>query len=144
MLPVLVAAVALPVLMLVFAWYATLGEPYRPVFRRHRVVLPVGWPGLSILHISDLHVRRDDQRLLRAQRAALDALTPDLLRATQPRLGTFIVLGNHEHNAHFPPGLIRDHARGWRAALLALLEMLAPRSRSEGDEEAHAMAEALD
>src|SRR5579884_2443234 len=42
--------------------YAILGEPYRPVFRRHRLRVPGNWPALSVVHISDLHVRRGDQR----------------------------------------------------------------------------------
>ena len=163
MLSMLLAAVLLPVLLLACAGYAMLGEPYRPVFRRHRLTLPAGWPELSILHISDLHVRRGDLRLLRAQRAALAGLSPDLVCVTgdvceraediqllvgllgvmRPRYGTFIVLGNHEHNAPVPHGLSRLHGSGWRAALSVLLDLVAPRARSEGDAEAHAMAEAL-
>jgi predicted MPP superfamily phosphohydrolase len=161
MLLVLFAAL-LPVLLAGFG-YATLGEPYRPVFRRHRLRVPADWPALSILHISDLHVRRGDPRLYRAQRAALAGLTPDLLcvtgdlceqvtdihlvadllRAVRPRLGTFVVLGNHEHNAPLPEHLREHHARGWRGLLDRLLHLVAPRARSDGDEEAHAMAEAL-
>jgi predicted MPP superfamily phosphohydrolase len=161
MLSVLVAALLMPVFLLACAGYAILGEPYRPVFRRHRLPLPAGWPELSILHISDLHVRRGDLRLLRAQRAALAGLNPDLvcvtgdvceqaedihllidlLQVTRPRYGTFIVLGNHEHNAHSPGGL--KESAGWRAALSALLHLVSPRTHSEGDEEAHAMASAL-
>ena len=64
--------------------YAVLGEPYRPVFKRHRLNnLPRSWPNVSIVHISDLHVRRGDQRLLRAQRAALKGLAPDLRHPLQ-------------------------------------------------------------
>jgi uncharacterized protein len=144
--------------------YATLGEPYRPVFRRHRVGVRETWPDLSIVHISDLHVRRSDQRLLRAQRAALSGLQPDivavtgdvcekvediellidLLRQARPRLGTFIVLGNHEHNAHLPEQLREQHKRGWRRFISNLLRIVAPRLRSDGDDEAHAMADALE
>jgi predicted MPP superfamily phosphohydrolase len=145
--------------------YATLREPYRPVFKRHRVTLKgMRWPSLSIVHISDLHVRRADQRLLRAQMTALAGLTPDLvcvtgdlcekvadidlvvdlLRHAKPRLGTFIVLGNHEHNAP-SPNLIRDqHRSGWRRLLRFFLRLASPRLRSDGDEEGHAMAEALE
>jgi predicted MPP superfamily phosphohydrolase len=143
--------------------YATLREPYRPVFRRHKVGVRDAWPDLSIVHISDLHVRRSDQRLLKVQRAALTGLEPDLvcvtgdvcekvadidllidlLRQPKPRLGTFIVLGNHEHNAPLPAGLAEKHNRTWRKALGAVLHLFAPRLRSDGDEEAHAMAEAL-
>jgi uncharacterized protein len=156
----LVLAVLLPVLSL---GYATLGEPYRPVFRKHRVLLRKEWPELSIVHISDLHVRRSDQRLLRAQRAALAGLTPDLvcvtgdvcekvqdidllidlLRQVKPRLGTCIVLGNHEHNAPAPEPLKQGHRRGWRRLVATFLHLVGPRVRSDGDEEAHAMALAL-
>ena len=160
MLSVLVAAVLMPMLLLACGAYALLGEPYRPVFRRHRLNLPHGWPEVSILHISDLHVRRGDLRLLRAQRAALAGLSPDLvcvtgdvcerladvdllielLQVMRPRYGTFIVLGNHEHNAHVPGGV--DASR-WQAALGKLLDLVAPRTHSDGDDEAHAIAEAL-
>jgi predicted MPP superfamily phosphohydrolase len=144
--------------------YAMLGEPYWPVFKRHQLTVTARWPKLSIVHISDLHVRRGDLRLLRAQTAALQAIgTPDLLCVTgdmcekvedihllvdllktvQPRLGTFVVLGNHEHNAPVPPRLKEQHRRGWRKALGTCLRLLAPRLRSDGDEEGHAMADAL-
>jgi predicted MPP superfamily phosphohydrolase len=164
LLPVLLMPVLVLVPLLACAGYATLREPYRPVLRRHRLALPAGWPSVSILHISDLHVRRSDLRLLRAQRAALAGLSPDLvcvtgdvcervadidllvdlLRVMRPRYGTFIVLGNHEHNAEAPSGLSQQHASGWRAALGALLDLIAPRAHSAGDAEAHAMADALD
>ena len=144
--------------------YATLHEPYRPVFKRHSVKLGKAWPKLSIVHISDLHVRRTDQRLYRAQKQALTGLTPDLvcvtgdicekvadiglvidlLRQAQPKLGTFIVLGNHEHNAPTPHGLREQHKSGWRRLLSVVLHAVAPQIRSEGDEEGHAMAEALE
>lgn len=144
--------------------YAVLGEPYRPVFKRHRLNnLPRSWPNVSIVHISDLHVRRGDQRLLRAQRAALKGLAPDLLCVTgdvcekvedipllvhllqtaKPRLGTFVVLGNHEHNAHAPDHLRHEEARGWRRVLNILIQPFAPGVRSDGDDEGHAMADAL-
>jgi len=42
--------------------YATLREPYSPIFKRHRVRVRPNWPELSIVHISDLHVRRSDRR----------------------------------------------------------------------------------
>src|SRR5215208_4292535 len=134
---VFIALLALvPLMGLGLAW-AMLGEPYRPVFKRHPIQLPLGWPKLSIVHISDLHVRRGDLRLFRAQKAALKAiarpdllcvtgdvcekiedihLVVDLLQSVKPRLGTFVVLGNHEHNAPMPPGLRDQHKRGWRKA----------------------------
>jgi predicted MPP superfamily phosphohydrolase len=152
-LPLVVAAIG----------YAIFGEPYRPVFKRHRLALTSAWPGLSIVHISDMHVRRSDKRLFRAQQAALKGLTPDLLcvtgdmcekvadidmvidllRTVRPRLGTFVVLGNHEHNAPLPLHLRDQQARGWRRVLGLLLKNVSPRLRSDGDEEGHAMAEAL-
>jgi len=159
----LLALVALLPLFALCFGYATLHEPYRPVFRRHRVRVPRSWPGLSVLHISDLHVRRSDLRLFRAQKAALQGLAPDLLCVTgdvcekvqdidlviellgtvRPRLGTFIVLGNHEHNAPLPEILALRNKRGWRKALGNILSLFAPRLKSDGDEEGHAMAEAL-
>jgi uncharacterized protein len=145
------------------AAHATLWAPYRPVFRRYRVPVPHSWPTLSILHISDLHVRRGDRRLYSAQRAALAGLTPDLLcvtgdlcetvadvdlaielvRAVEPRVGTFVVLGNHEHGAHAPAGLRQRESRGWRGALGRTLALVAPREGSGGSDEAYAIGEAL-
>ena len=154
----------LPLLAVGGLGYAVLREPYRPIFKRHRVGLPSSWPsGLSIVHISDLHVRRDDQRLLRAQKAALAGLEPDLLCVTgdvcekvadipllvavlktaRPKLGTFVVLGNHEHNAPAPGRLEREHRQGLWPLIGAVLHLFGPRLRSDGEEEAHAMADAL-
>src|SRR5690349_9782952 len=80
---VLALAAALLIAPVMALGYAVLHEPYRPVFKRHRLSLPSTWPGnLSIVHISDLHVRRNDPRLQRAQRHALSSLTPDLLCVT--------------------------------------------------------------
>jgi predicted MPP superfamily phosphohydrolase len=88
--------------------------------------VPSTWPPLEILHLSDLHVRRGDPALLAAQKAALSRLdrqpdlvcvtgdlcekvedaplVADLLRLVQPRLGTFVILGNHEYAAGAPRG----------------------------------------
>jgi predicted MPP superfamily phosphohydrolase len=144
--------------------YAVFGEPYRPIFKRHRLPLPATWPeDLSIVHISDLHVRRHDQRLLRVQRQALRSLSPDILCVTgdvcekaedipllvevlqqaKPKLGTFVVLGNHEHNAPPPEHLRKAEKRGIWPLVNALLHVVAPRVRSDGEHEAHAMVEAL-
>jgi predicted MPP superfamily phosphohydrolase len=144
--------------------YAVLGEPYRPIFKRHRLPLPPNWPSdLSIVHISDLHVRRHDQRLLRVQRRALERMSPDLLcvtgdvcekvedipllvevlKSATPRLGTFIVLGNHEHNAPAPGRIRAEQKRGLWPLIGKILHVFAPRLTSDGDEEGHAMAEAL-
>jgi uncharacterized protein len=153
---------ALLALLPILGW-ATLGAPYRPVFKRHRLKLRPNWPDLSIVHISDLHVRRGDPRLFRAQYEALRGLEPDLvcvtgdicekvadidlvidlLRQAQPRLGTFIVLGNHEHNAPTPQHLREQGRRGWRRLLGLFMRLVAPRVRSDGDDEGHAMADAL-
>lgn len=86
--------------------------------------MPPTWPPLDILHLSDLHLRRSDRDLLRAQRRALSRLDrqPDLVCVTgdlcerttdaplvaellgflKPRLGTFAILGNHEYDAGSP------------------------------------------
>jgi predicted MPP superfamily phosphohydrolase len=142
---------------------ATLGEPYRPAFRRHSVRMPSFRPAISILHISDLHVRRANPRLHRVQRAALLGLKPDLLcvtgdvcetaddvglaidvlRGVRPRLGTFVVLGNHEHGAGAPAGLRARESAGWRAVLGRALALIAPREVSSGTHDALAVAEAL-
>jgi predicted MPP superfamily phosphohydrolase len=154
----------LPLLLLWLAAYAMLGEPYRPVFKRHHLNVAPRWPKLSIVHISDMHVRAGDLRLFRAQKAALEAIgTPDLLCVTgdvcekvedihmvvdllktvQPRLGTFVVLGNHEHNAPLPLRLKEQNKRGWRKVLGVTMRLIGPRLRSDGDHEGHAMADAL-
>jgi predicted MPP superfamily phosphohydrolase len=151
-------------LMLVALGYAILGEPYRPVFKRHRLNLSGGWPSeLSIVHISDLHVRRGDLRLLRTQKSALAGIAPDLLCVTgdvcekvrdipllvdllnvaRPRLGTFVVLGNHEHNAPAPEPIRAAHRRLILRLVGLILDAFAPRVSSDGEHEAHAMADAL-
>lgn len=153
-------------LVLIPGAYAFWGEPYRPIFKRQRVSLAATWPdrGLSVLHISDLHVRSTDLRLWRVQRAALSRiphpdlvcvtgdvcekardipLLVDVLRVVKPRLGTFIVLGNHEHNAPLPVYLKDQQKRGWRRLLRHVIHFLAPTIRSDGPDEGHAMADAL-
>jgi predicted MPP superfamily phosphohydrolase len=161
---ILLALLLLLPLGLLGLGYAMLGEPYRPVFKRHRVDVPADWPGLQVVHISDLHVRSSDARLLNAQKAALARLprpdllcvtgdlcekvadihlVVDLLQTVKPRLGTFVVLGNHEHNAPLPLHLAEQHRHGWRKALGAVVHLIAPRLRSDGDDEGHAMADAL-
>jgi uncharacterized protein len=159
----LFALLALIPLFVAGLGWATFGEPYRPVFRRHRLQVTSAWPALSIVHISDLHVRSSDLRLFRAQKVALASLAPDLLCVTgdvcekvadihlvvdllktvSPRLGTFVVLGNHEHNAPLPLRLRQQHARGWRKLLGHVLHLVGPRLRSDGEDEGHAMADAL-
>jgi predicted MPP superfamily phosphohydrolase len=161
---IVLAFLALVPLLLAGLGYAVFGEPYRPVFKRHRLKVQRPWPGkLSIVHISDLHVRSGDPRLLRAQKAALRGLEPDLLCVTgdicekvadihlvvelletvKPRLGTFVVLGNHEHNAPLPLHLRGLYQSGWRNVVGKVLHFFAPKLKSDGDHEGHAMAEAL-
>ncbi|HEY3083808.1 MAG TPA: metallophosphoesterase [Chloroflexota bacterium] len=146
--------------------YAILVEPYRPVLRRLAVPVPEAWPRLSILHLSDLHVRTGADRLAAAQERFLRSLpgTPDLVCVTgdvceqlvaapravgllglaRPRLGTLVVLGNHEHHAPIPPGLprpTRTVAWGWLARLTTRL--IGARVHSSGSDEARAIADAL-
>jgi predicted MPP superfamily phosphohydrolase len=100
--------------------------PYSVAYRERTLRVPPTWPSLEILHLSDLHLRRSDTALLRAQKAALKRLDrqPDLvcvtgdvcekvddvpmvaelLRLLRPRLGTFVILGNHEYGAGAPHG----------------------------------------
>lgn len=159
-----VALLCIPLLPFAVLGYAVLGEPYRPVFKRYGLQVPASWPAnLSILHISDLHVRRGDQRLLRVQKQALQGLAPDLLCVTgdvcekvedipllvdvlkqaRPRLGTFVVLGNHEHNAPAPRRLREQQRRGLLRVIGAFMRVAGPRVRSAGEHEAHAMVDAL-
>ena len=154
----------LPLLALGGLGYAVLGEPYWPIFKRHRLPLPGSWPEqLSVVHISDLHVRRADQRLLRAQKQALKDIEPDLLcvtgdvcekaedipllvdvlKAARPRLGTFVVLGNHEHNAPSPDHVQKGNRGPLWSLIFSILSLVAPRIKSDGEHEAHAMADAL-
>jgi predicted MPP superfamily phosphohydrolase len=157
--PLLTAATTLAAV----ATHAVVGAPYRPVRRRLRIRVPGSWPRVSILHISDLHVRRDNPRLYRAQRTALSGLMPDLLcvtgdlcetlddvelvvdllRLVKPRLGSFAVLGNHEHQASCPSELRERETRGWRGMLGRVLSRFAPRAQSSGEAEGHAIGEAL-
>jgi predicted MPP superfamily phosphohydrolase len=161
--PILALLTVVPLLLLGVA-YAVLHEPYRPVFKRHRLKLSPSWPrDLTIVHISDLHVRRDDPRLLRVQKRALEGMAPDLLCVTgdvcekvedipllvdvletaSPHIGTIVVLGNHEHNAPEPDHLRVRRARPhWRLIGL-FLSIAAPRVTSDGEDEGHAMMDAL-
>src|SRR5262249_49359767 len=107
------------------ALHATRVAPYRPILRTRRLDVPPWWPAMDILHLSDLHVRRSDWRLLVAQRRALRSLKrqPDLvcvtgdlcersadaplvvelLNALRPRFGTYVIPGNHEYGVGSPP-----------------------------------------
>lgn len=146
-----VALGALAVTPLVCFAYATLAEPFRPVLRRRTVTVPASWPALSILHLSDLHVRTGADRLFEAQRVRLRGLAPDLavvtgdlcesvadvdrtielLREVRPRFGTFVVLGNHEHDAHRPPPASSTPAPAWSRLLNRALEVVAPDSERQ-------------
>jgi predicted MPP superfamily phosphohydrolase len=97
------------------------------LLRKRRLVVPRNWPALEILHLSDLHLRRRDRASFLAQSRALARLPrqPDLvcvtgdlceqpgdvpvvvelLRDLRPRLGMFLILGNHEYGAGGPPGV---------------------------------------
>jgi predicted MPP superfamily phosphohydrolase len=158
----LASAVGLAALLAV-GFHAMLREPYQPVARRCRLDLPDGWPALSVVHISDLHVQREDPRLWQVQIRALAGLRPDLvcvtgdvcekaddvpllvdvLRAAQPRFGTFIILGNHEHGASLPAALRRQVKRPWRRVLDPLLSTLVRARSSDGIEEGHAIGAGL-
>jgi predicted MPP superfamily phosphohydrolase len=115
-----------------------------PVVRRRLLRVPPTWPALSILHLSDLHLRRSDPRSVSRQAAALARLPvdPDLvcvtgdlceqeldaplvaevLSAVRSRLGTFVILGNHEYGTGAPsdcgPGILaRWFGFGYRGQL---------------------------
>jgi predicted MPP superfamily phosphohydrolase len=157
-----VAALGLAALLAVGV-HARLREPYRPVARRFRLDLPDGWPALSVIHISDLHVQREDPRLWQVQTRALAGLRPDLvcvtgdvcekaddvpllvdvLRAAQPRFGTFIILGNHEHGASLPAALRHQVKKRWRRIVDPILSSLVRARASDGNEEGHAIGAGL-
>src|SRR5678816_1395608 len=68
-------------------------------------------------------------------------LVIELLQAVRPRVGTFVVLGNHEHNAPLPSTLAAQHRRGWKRVLSTLIRMIAAKQKSDGPDEGHAMAD---
>ena len=162
-----VAAAAIGLLCggLLLGLYATQLEPYRPALRRIRVGVPPEWPRLSILHLSDLHVRTGGDRLYRAQEHFLRSVpsTPDLVCVTgdvceqlvdaprvaalldliRPRVATLVVLGNHEHDARMPGSLRRTLHTGWRWLAQLASWLLGDRVRSAGAGKADAIAEAL-
>jgi uncharacterized protein len=169
MTPLWLAAVGLILLLgtgLALGLYAVLVEPYRPVLRRLTVPVPDGWPRLSILHLSDLHVRVGAERLRGAQERLLRSVgaTPDLVCVTgdvcehlaaapraaallglvRPRLGTLIVLGNHEHHAGLPPGMRRPRRSAWGHLARSASRLLGARVHSSGSDEARAIGDALE
>jgi uncharacterized protein len=141
--------------------YATRWEPYHPRLVTRQVRVPANWPALRVLHVSDLHLRRGEQRLLDAQRKILSRVStpPDIVCATgdlceefadvglvaevlhmvRPRLGTFAVLGNHEYDAP-PPEVLR---LGWGGALWRVFKLIFPRAHSRGSCDADRIAAAL-
>jgi uncharacterized protein len=138
-------------------------EPYRPVMRRLTVRVPADWPQLSILHISDLHVRARADRLYSVQEQFLQSIKeqPDLvcvtgdvcetlkdapraaalLKGLNPRIATIVTLGNHEHDAPIP----RRHRTPWwralRLAEIALWRVIGPQERSSGTAESRAIVD---
>jgi predicted MPP superfamily phosphohydrolase len=159
------SVVLLGAALLLLGLYAVLVEPYRPALRRLAVPVPDSWPRLSILHLSDLHLRADAERLHRAQEKLLRSLseTPDLVCVTgdvcehlpavpravalldqvRPRLGTLVVLGNHEHHASLPPGFRRPARRTWGRLARLASRLLGTRVHSSGSDEARAIGDAL-
>jgi predicted MPP superfamily phosphohydrolase len=151
--------------ILLIALYATQVEPYRPVLRRMVVRVPAGWRHVSILHLSDLHVRAGGERLYRVQERFLRSIaaTPDLvcvtgdvceqlgdagrvaalLSLTRPRLGTLVVLGNHEHRAPMPAAVEHASRGPWGRLARLTWQVLGARVHSSGTAEAHALADAL-
>jgi predicted MPP superfamily phosphohydrolase len=161
----LLAVLAGALVLVLLALYVTLVEPYRPVLRRIAVPVPVDWPQISILHLSDLHVKNGDRRLYRTQERFLRSLagTPDLVCVTgdvceqlidapavaalldlvRPRMETFVVLGNHEHDAPMPADLRRVTRTGWGRLAEIARRLLGARYRSSGVAEAHAIGDVL-
>lgn len=141
--------------------HATRVAPYAPMLRHRELRVPPSWPALDILHLSDLHLRRSDQALVRAQMRALKSLAPrpdlvcvtgdlceqvadvplvvDLLALLRPRLGTYVILGNHEYGADAPGASAQRD--GFVARLLSW--MYAP-VVSAGTEEGELIGRALE
>jgi predicted MPP superfamily phosphohydrolase len=154
------AAAVGTVLSAALAVHATRVAPYRVVLRRRVLRVPRTWPALEILHLSDLHLRRSNPSLLQAQLRALARLRrqPDLVCVTgdlceraadaplvaellghlNPRLGTHVILGNHEYNADSPVP-----APGRERLLTRVLGLLYHPILSSGPCEADSIAAAL-
>jgi uncharacterized protein len=152
----LAAAVLLTAVALAALAYAALWESYRPVVRRHEVSVPFSWPHISLLHVSDLHVNRRNERLQAAQGRALRGLpAPDLLlvtgdlcesrsdvesslellRLVRPRLGTFMVLGNHEYAVHRPGPASGRQLPFWACVLNRITELVLRQPDSEPEQQ---------
>jgi uncharacterized protein len=155
------ATSAVAVFCAALAAYATQWEPYHPKLRTRVIRVPPNWPALNVLHVSDLHLRESDRRLLQAQREILSRVSPapdlvcatgdlceefadvglviDVLREVRPRLGTFAVLGNHEYDAPPPPAL----QLGWGGLLWRAFKLVFRRAHSRGAGDADRIATAL-
>jgi predicted MPP superfamily phosphohydrolase len=142
--------------------YAAWIEPYRPVLRRVQQPVPEHWPELSILHLSDLHVRADADDLYRSQNRLLRSIheQPDIVCVTgdvcetlqdvpravvligqlQPRFGIFVIPGNHEHDAPVPVWRRRATWNISRQAEKLAWRCFGPRQRSSGAAECREMA----
>ncbi len=132
----------------VLAGYAILVEPYWLLVRR-RVIHVSGWPssldGLTILHLSDLHIGRGPSRVEGFLQRTADipadvvVITGDFLaggsglerccRALQPlteRRDVYGILGNHEHSSYpwrFPTrGRFKARSRLDTASIVSALE----------------------
>ena len=107
-------------------------EPYRFKLREVTIPAPLGAPGLTLLHVSDLHLRKTNRRLKGFLDEVPDLIdkTPDLVLATgdlleddtgidpvveslnrlDARLGRFYVPGSHDYfQAHRP-----SYLKYWR------------------------------
>jgi predicted MPP superfamily phosphohydrolase len=153
-------------LLAAVGYYATRIEPYRPVLRRFTHQVPENWPRLSILHISDLHVRAYADDLYRSQNRLLRSIDaqPDLVCVTgdvcetladvpravalihqlQPRIGIFVIPGNHEHDAPIPVWRRKGAWSVARQLEKLVWRLFGPRYRSSGTAESRAIAAAMD
>jgi predicted MPP superfamily phosphohydrolase len=144
------------------AVHATRVAPYRVALRWRELRVPRTWPALEILHLSDLHLRRSDPGLLRSQLHALARLhrQPDLVCVTgdvceqatdaplvaellghlRPRLGTYVILGNHEYNAD-SPGLSPRRERLVSRVLGSLYHPIVSSGPDEADSIARVLSE---
>jgi predicted MPP superfamily phosphohydrolase len=123
--------------------------------------VPNTWPAFNILHLSDLHLRRSDLSLFKAQKAALcrverqpdlvcvtgdlcereshAPLVAELLQLLAPRFGMYVILGNHEYGASSPVRRQRPEAQ-----VAGLLKKLYGPALSSGIKEGEAIGVALE
>lgn len=120
MIPVIIGSVA-GVLVLLLVIYSTLIEPVRIELNEFELPVPPAVEELTILHLSDLHLRRFGRRERRLC-SMLESLSPDLVLITgdfiekaeglnryvslfksiRSRLGVFGVLGNNDYGYNTP------------------------------------------